>query len=260
MNKHVWPLVLFTTMAQLSAGVYLFIKLNLFLPSLGLEIYDQKMLTVLLLIIALAALLISFSHLGSPRNAVYALHNIKSSWLSREIFFMSGFTAILFIEALFFNKLSNSSLLSWIISFAGITSSVLLIFSMIKLYRLETVPSWNATYTHLNFSNTALLSGIFLLILFNAFKPGLNQNTMLVAGMVLLLFQLAILIALSPTKGNFKTLTLILYGIILVLIKLSTVKIILLNGLTGIFIFLILCSAILIERFLFYKGYKNVGV
>ena len=45
------------------------------------------------LVAALLGLAASFLHLGNPRNAVRALGNLGSSWLSREILLAALFTA-----------------------------------------------------------------------------------------------------------------------------------------------------------------------
>ena len=50
---------------------------------------------------AVAGLGAAFLHLGRPSNAWRALGNLRSSWLSREIFFASAFTAALGASALF---------------------------------------------------------------------------------------------------------------------------------------------------------------
>ena len=91
MHGNEWPLLVFTLLAQLSAGLFIARE---FFHRAAYRQYDAKTadqvnnisLPVIgpLLLISLAA---SFLHLGSPLNAVYALNNLASSWLSREILF-----------------------------------------------------------------------------------------------------------------------------------------------------------------------------
>jgi DMSO reductase anchor subunit len=57
--------------------------------------FSLKTPEFLLLLGMLVALAISFLHLGRPSNAIHALNNLKTSWISREIFAVTLFSASL---------------------------------------------------------------------------------------------------------------------------------------------------------------------
>ena len=50
-------------------------------------------------VVITVALLVSFFHLGTPKNAWRALNHLRKSWLSREILFTSGFAGFWLINA-----------------------------------------------------------------------------------------------------------------------------------------------------------------
>lgn len=261
MVDHVWPLVFFTVLAQMAAGGYLFLKISRFLPALmsfPKSIY-KRTLTVLL-IIASAALLISFTHLGTPKNAIFALCNFRTSWLSREVFFMAAFVGILLFENVFFRWFSKSASVSAIVSVVGLLILTSLVFSMAKIYRLETVISWNNNYSLLNFFSTALLSGIFLLIFLNPLKNKGNINSMLLTSIAFLIIQLVLFFGFSPATGNWKTIGIVLYVVVLIIVKLQILKVFPQNRIISFVIIILLGLAIILERYLFYISYQNVGI
>lgn len=156
-------LVLFTLLMQTATGAYL-------VPS-GLQLWFGDSLssldTILLFRVAfwlvmglsILGLLASFLHLGSARNAWYALSNLRSSWLSREIFFVLLFTSgVSLFSVLGANTRPGLAIvvLYVIIGFLGLA----LVHCMSRLYRLRTVPRWNSPVTGLYFWITTLLLGV----------------------------------------------------------------------------------------------------
>ncbi|MDX1285232.1 MAG: DmsC/YnfH family molybdoenzyme membrane anchor subunit, partial [Draconibacterium sp.] len=169
MIKHAWSLVFFTVLGQMGAGLYLGQKLILCYNRLfnsGIQLNSRRLL-LFSFVLSLLALIVSFSHLGNPKNAFFALSNFRNSWLSKEIFFLSAFIGIMLFELVFANWFESSDKRELIISIVGSIISVAFIFSMIRLYRLETVPVWNSNYTFFNFYNTAFLGGLLILLLFS---------------------------------------------------------------------------------------------
>lgn len=161
-------LIAFTLLAQISFGIIW----NLSGIKLSYKLFGkndlQKInkssftLSFILLIIALG---ISFLHLGTSKNAVYALNNLESSWLSREILTASIFAFLLFLMNVFIRInipeiVKNTAL---ILSFI---SGFLFIFSMSEIYRLPTVPSWNSIEVLVDFFSCGIILGglIFALI------------------------------------------------------------------------------------------------
>jgi anaerobic dimethyl sulfoxide reductase subunit C (anchor subunit) len=110
---------------------------------------------------ALAGLGAPFLHLGRPSNAWRALGNVRTSWLSREIFFASAFTAAL-AAAVVLSRWPGAagprmSLAEWAAAVLGFA----LVWSMAMAYRLRTVPAWNDWTTNAAFFASALGLGAF---------------------------------------------------------------------------------------------------
>lgn len=155
-------LILFTLLMQTATGAYL-------IPG-GLQLWfgyhpgnlDTNQffrgLFWLVMILAILGLIASFFHLGSPKNAWYALSNLRSSWLSREIFFALLFTSGVSLYSLLgANARPGLAMIVLLIitSFAGLS----LVYSMSRLYQLRTVSPWNSPVTALSFWTTTLLLG-----------------------------------------------------------------------------------------------------
>jgi DMSO reductase anchor subunit len=162
MNENFTSLVLFTVLSQTAAGSLIFREL-IMLKGRSVIISEQYKkwslpATALLLFISLA---IAFLHLGNPLLAFNAVNNIGRSWLSREIFFLSLLLASLLpymLISLKNKKIITESIFSAIV----IILCISLIYSMIKLYMIPGIISWNTPFTPLSFIITSLLCGIVL--------------------------------------------------------------------------------------------------
>ncbi|MDP4176277.1 MAG: DmsC/YnfH family molybdoenzyme membrane anchor subunit [Bacteroidota bacterium] len=168
MRSSEWPLIFFTLMIQMSAGFFVILSI-LHVPIFAeneiivLREILCKLPLVICLIIALA-LAISFFHLGNPKNALYVLTNISSSWLSREIlltivFSIFAFTASFIIYMNFFPFVFEQLILA-----LTAISGIALVYSMSRLYMLKTVPTWNSNYTMISFYLSAATLGLFSLL------------------------------------------------------------------------------------------------
>jgi anaerobic dimethyl sulfoxide reductase subunit C (anchor subunit) len=124
------------------------------------------------------ALIISFLHLSAPLSSVFALTNLKSSWLSREILMVSAYAASVFGTTLYwlFCKGKRSLLIPLlaISSLLGLT----MVLTMAKLYMIETIPVWNTPGTLIAFYvNTILLGSSFaLVLLYHSHKGNFERN------------------------------------------------------------------------------------
>jgi len=167
LNLKEWPLVVFTLLGQSAVGIFIFS----FWPAIftaawkNREVYAlaERWSLVLLGMVGLA-MLISLFHLGNPLSAYLAAVNIKSSWLSREIFSLSWFFLLLLVLELL---LAFKAKPAWIVIttiLVGI-NGLLLIWVMSRIYRLTTVPVWNSFRTTASFFLTSVLMGIFGLLL-----------------------------------------------------------------------------------------------
>jgi anaerobic dimethyl sulfoxide reductase subunit C (anchor subunit) len=158
-----WPLVAFTIAGQMAVGMFLFAGVPLSLSAGGdMDAVARRTgLAFLALAFALlaAAALISLFHLHHLFRARYALSNLRTSWLSREIFFELVFMALVALAiALVWTGAARGALFKGVMAAAGL-AGVLFLLSMSKLYMLQTVPAWNLAYTPFSFVLTALILG-----------------------------------------------------------------------------------------------------
>ncbi|WP_338823206.1 hypothetical protein MHOCP_14310 [Moorella humiferrea] len=152
-----WALVFFTLLAQASVG--------LMVVAQALNAKDRSGLKGVLPwvgILMAASMLISLGHLGSPLGAPRAILNLKSSWLSREIFFAAGFFILWAINYLFETRSQAGegvkAITGWLAGLCG----VLALISMANIYVHTILPAWATAYTHIAFYSTALVLGAVL--------------------------------------------------------------------------------------------------
>ncbi|MCF8233778.1 MAG: dimethyl sulfoxide reductase anchor subunit [Bacteroidales bacterium] len=166
MHSNEWVLVIFTLMSQLAVG--LFVMQELYLAYRHMEDPEMRRVkkNVLYtdLVLVIIALIISFFHLGKPSNATNALSNLQSSWLSREILFLSIFTICLIIYTFIFSRSTINTLLLKLFGIFTLLSGIMFLFSMAKIYMLENAPVWNTAYTPIEFFTCSLLLGSLLLM------------------------------------------------------------------------------------------------
>jgi anaerobic dimethyl sulfoxide reductase subunit B (iron-sulfur subunit) len=147
-----WILVVFTVLSQTAAGLTLF--------GAGLRWWLGWDLVVLPVVIGLLAAAIcgSLLHLGRKRNAVRALSNLRSSWLSREILtavVLLGLTAVAWWASVFVEAAAVRAWAGWI----TVPVAVFFLLGMARVYMQRTVPLWNHWRTPLAFIATAVLMG-----------------------------------------------------------------------------------------------------
>lgn len=184
MNSNEWPLVFFTLLSQISLGIlFSWLVLSLSLKNTDIPAFGD--LKRVMLIAALGsmgiALIISFLHLALPMHSVYALSNIGSSWLSREILLASFYLFLIVIAFISFQfNIPHRSIANYLL-LAAILAGVALIWSMARVYMIPTVPLWNTPATLVAFFNTALLlgSGATLVILTVMLNKGLSLNVLM---------------------------------------------------------------------------------
>lgn len=160
---HEGALIAFTLLGQLVAGATMLYAI-LFLTrrdemsrvSAGFRIKTPELL---LLAGLLAAMFISFFHLGNIRQAVNALSNVRTSWISREILVLSLFSLSLFL--LFLGRwlmATRPRALSVLFLFCFLSAAALVIV-MTGIYMIPVVVSWNTWYTPFSFITTTFILG-----------------------------------------------------------------------------------------------------
>lgn len=171
-----WSLVFFTTISQLAVGIMIAVLPFVFTKKLkGYAKLNQTNLYFAAGLM-LIALILSFLHLNNPVNAVYALSNLETSWLSREIFFVSLFLFLLvLVNLILYFKTPE---VKYYRAFILITTivGVIMVYAMSKLYIIPTVPPWNSISTMIEFYATALLIGSAFVLGFSYKHASKTEN------------------------------------------------------------------------------------
>jgi anaerobic dimethyl sulfoxide reductase subunit C (anchor subunit) len=289
MHRNEWQLVFFTSLSQMAVGLFMIWGLAPFLNILPPfpHFFDSSIL-VLILVILFLGLFAAIFHLGHPQRSVFALINLKKSWLSRE-----ALTGGIFGLQVVFLMLRNifSQEFGWVDKISimlGIIAGLLLVYMISRLYMLRTVPVWNNYGTPAAFYTTTFLLGTVAFsgeqIIWNLNKMDVSteflrdKNFTLSASIIIILlcFQFIISVitykSLSKTGGNaalsVKLILSIFRGILLFRWGTAIIAIVLLlifqpACLFSGWLFLPLTLVIISEflgRWLFYLSYKRVGI
>ena len=204
-----WPLVAFTIAGQAAVGIVLLTGLPWLLTTRtfpndearGLWLVLQALIFGLLVVAAS----ISFFHLHRPFRARRVLTNLRTSWLSREIFFELCFMALVALETFLAWKKPE-----WIGLFIGVMvavslAGILFLVSMSKLYMLQTVPDWNQAYTPISFVLTTLILGALALVLVWRARVGQGPypRGLLEVTFSLIVIEIVLALLFTPRRGAF---------------------------------------------------------
>jgi DMSO reductase anchor subunit len=167
------PLIAFTLLAQMAAGAFWSLELiyiaffnywRLFTPANKSDVVlsDISATATRDPILAIGGLLFlaglaSVLHLGTPTNMWRALNHLRKSWLSREILFFGLFAggwALTLVWQWFYAEILREPT-AWVAT----AFSVLLVYSMARVYKLNAAPAWNTWRTTAGFFVTAALLG-----------------------------------------------------------------------------------------------------
>lgn len=158
-----WSLLIFTLLMQASVGTCIGLQM-LWMTNSSYILPASALFSIgwaICFILAATGLMAAFFHLKVPLHAWRALANLNTSWLSREIFFASIYTASTLIIAIFQPVLALANiivLIKWISAVAGMA----MIFCMGSAYRLKTVKFWDSPQTIITFYASAVVSGILV--------------------------------------------------------------------------------------------------
>ena len=171
MSNRDWSLVWFTTLAQWSVGIVLWFTLPAVLADdlsqvfeTGLSVRNPVLLALIYIGIATIS---SFLHLGNPANAPRALNNLSGSWLSREILAIGVFSVSLVFILILGWKTGHAEYSKYLILFSSF-SGLALLWMMIRIYVMPTIPAWNSWYTPVSFVSTALSLGLLTFLTLHA--------------------------------------------------------------------------------------------
>ncbi len=155
--KSDWSLVGFTVLAQAAVGTAWGLTAGYLVIARGAGAEVAAAATswgvAVLPALGAVAIAVSFLHLARPVRAWRAVANLRISWLSREVAAAAAFctaaTATLLAPATWRGPLlATTSLLGG-----------LLIVSMVRTYRMRTVPGWDSWATGAAFLQSALATG-----------------------------------------------------------------------------------------------------
>ena len=201
MHNGEWSLISFTLLSQLSVGLmlslgFIFLMHQSVFENLNAGIGFKTPELIVLIFIVIATLL-SLLHLGSPLHSYNSLNNLGGSWISREILMLSvfGFAVLLF----FLSRMLNWSIgmTQILMAFSALTG-VIFILSMIGIYMIPIVPSWNGFYTPLSFFGSAILLGVAgMIILISTSNLTVVNSTLLIQVIRILMIVSIILILAS---------------------------------------------------------------
>ena len=151
------PLIFFTLLAQMAIGA--FATLFLIYWSLSDKLVAGRITFIPLLgagVSITAALLVSFFHLGTPKNAWRVLSHLRKSWLSREILFASGFAGLwAILTGLRLFRIGSNSLWTSLAALTALCGLVAL-YSMQRVYQFRNIPGWKKGRTLLEFVVTSM--------------------------------------------------------------------------------------------------------
>lgn len=161
MAWHEWPLILFTVLAQTAVGAFLLLGCIILAGKLCIGESDRLHKNMFFIWVLMGlGFMASTVHLGSPLRAMNALNQVGSSWLSNEIFTGSLFFAAggfyWLLEVLDKGAESLRKALLVIAMIIGVS----FMYSMIKVYLIDTVPTWDTIYTPMAFILTTIISGL----------------------------------------------------------------------------------------------------
>lgn len=190
MSNRDWSLVFFTSLAQWSVGIILWLCWPVIhnqdlspIYQTGLGLNNPVLLALLFIG---GATLSSFLHLGNPVNAPNALNNLKGSWLSREILAIGAYGASLVFTLLVGWTTSAADYLKFLLVLNSV-SGLALLWTMSKIYVMPTIPAWNSWYTPLSFVSCSLSLGVLTMLTLDAI------NSISIAGHIVRIYSISLI-------------------------------------------------------------------
>lgn len=165
-----WPLVLFTVVAGMGAGVLV--------AAGAMQLLDKKAdakVQFVATAVSLALLAVggcfSLLHLAVPGNVMAAVYNIGSfSGISLELITLGIIFILAAVFAILQKRESEGALK--VVAVLGVVSALLFMYFSGHGYVLESRPAWNTEMLPLAYLGTALASGVFAYGLVLAFAKG----------------------------------------------------------------------------------------
>jgi anaerobic dimethyl sulfoxide reductase subunit C (anchor subunit) len=163
MNLREWALPVYTILMQLAIGAFtaLWIIRQFSAKHLSKEELDRLVrhpLSIIFLTV-IAGMIGSHFHLSRPYLSFFAILNLRSSWLSREVLFtvlfMLTIGSLWLLQVTHRVKEKQVSALGWV----GVLFGFVAVFCMSRIYLIPTQIVWNTPITIYTFYSTAVLLG-----------------------------------------------------------------------------------------------------
>ncbi|MCO6548775.1 MAG: dimethyl sulfoxide reductase anchor subunit [Gilliamella sp.] len=187
---HELPLVFFTVLGQLSAGMVLIGGISS-LSHYSYSLIKINKMNMAALIVMAVAMRIASLHLGHPFRALNVIWGIGRSPMSNEIFSFGLLFGITLVCVLLTYFSYHNDGKKWLLvnslcqriyqipNFSKILSLLLIFFSLIFVwmialtYMLPTVKTWNTYYTAIQMYTSMLVLGGIVAIVFGIFRIGI---------------------------------------------------------------------------------------
>ena len=160
---HEWPLMFFTVIGQSVAGAFIFMAAVILSGKLSTELNRKVHYSMFGLWLLMGiGFLLSTTHMGTPLRAFNSFNRLGASSLSNEVasgalfFALGGFYWLLAV----LNKMPAALGKLWLL--VVMVMAAVFIVATSRVYLIDTVPTWNNSYTTLNFVLTAFLGGPIL--------------------------------------------------------------------------------------------------
>ena len=192
-----YSLIIFSLAIQLSVGLIILFNTFIYWPAFNSRGTIQRMLKsipLLALAIGIIGVLFSFLHLGHPMKAFKAINHFETSWLSKEIIFLSLYLGFLILFILVTWTTTSWKRIQKVLLDLCSIAGIILIYSMSKLYMLPAQPNWNSVFTFVSFYGSSLLLASPLLLLLITKKGSYSsQRALAVLNAALIIIALILL-------------------------------------------------------------------
>ncbi|MEZ9706276.1 dimethyl sulfoxide reductase anchor subunit family protein [Vibrio breoganii] len=197
---HEWSLIFFTVLAQTAVGGYLLVSARALAKGYDEDkINGYKVPMFFLWAIMGIGFLFSTTHLGSPLRAFNAFNMLGSAWLSNEVFFGAAFFAVGGLQWLLSVLKKGGAGVQKLLMLVAMALGIIFMYSMIRVYMIDTVPTWNNIYTPMSFVMTMVVTGLlfsqWVIVFANDSKFTVDRN-------IAILAVIAIGISLLATVGK----------------------------------------------------------
>ncbi|WP_261859231.1 dimethyl sulfoxide reductase anchor subunit family protein [Photobacterium sanguinicancri] len=160
MSYHELSLVLFTVLAQMAVGAYLIMSIANLVTNSRVDVKSRITRNMFFVWVVMGlGFVASSTHLGSPMRAMNALNQVGISWLSNEILTGSMFFAFGGLYWLLEVLDKGTEGVRKGLKVAGMVAGVAFMYSMVNVYLIDTVPTWNTPYTGWSFLLTMVVAG-----------------------------------------------------------------------------------------------------